>query len=125
MDFTDNNRPSFSGTATPGSTVTVIATPTGGTTSITLGQAVVPSTGIWIVTPAQPLADGSYSISAGLGGSGVAGSVIQILPMPTEGNLVIATVGPRIDDVTVRPPSRRDRADYPRKRRRSHFPGDA
>jgi streptogramin lyase len=103
--ITNDNVPSFNGTAPAGGTVTVIATPTSGLgIGVVLGQTTVTSSGTWSVTPTVPLADGSYTISALVAPTSGTTSNIQILPSATEGPLVVDTTGPTIGNASVNPP---------------------
>jgi photosystem II stability/assembly factor-like uncharacterized protein len=101
--ITDDNRPTFVGTAPAGQTVTLFEFANGGSTPVAVGQAIAADAGTWSVTPAQPLADGEYVIEASVTG-GNATTVIQILPTATEGRLVIDTSGPRINNVAIDAP---------------------
>ncbi|MCU6429210.1 hypothetical protein KWH77_23735, partial [Enterobacter sichuanensis] len=56
-DTTDDNTPTFSGTAEPGSTVIVRDNGT------VIGSAPVAADGSWTFTPSTPLADGEHSFS--------------------------------------------------------------
>jgi hypothetical protein len=103
--ITNNNQPTFTGTATPGTTITLVAFPAGASNGTNIGQTVATSSDTWSITPSQPLADGSYIIDATASGTAVATSVIQLLPSGTAGPLVIDTVSPTINDVTINPPS--------------------
>jgi hypothetical protein len=103
--ITNNNQPTFTGTATPGQIITLIAFGAGATSGTIIGQTVATNSGTWSITPSSPLADGSYVIDAEASGTGQASSVIQLLPGGTAGPLVIDTVGPTVNSVTVNPPA--------------------
>jgi streptogramin lyase len=99
--ITNNNQPTFVGTAPAGQTVTLFEFANGSSNPVIIGQGVATDAGTWSITPAQALADGSYVIDASVTGGT---NVIQILPTATEGRLVIDTAGPRINNATVDPP---------------------
>jgi hypothetical protein len=103
--ITNNNEPTFTGTATPGQTVSLTAFATGATSGTVIGTTVATASGTWSITPAQPLADGSYVIDVSTAATGQPTSVLQILPSGTAGPLVIDTVGPTINDVAINPPA--------------------
>lgn len=105
-DFITNvKRPTFEGTADPGSIVQLYVRAEGSSTATLVGQAVVDSLGNWIVRTSK-LADGRYTVTATASNrSGVVTDSIQIAPDPAKGvgPLVIDTVGPRINDLVFAP----------------------
>ena len=58
-DVTDDNKPTVSGTGTPGGVVKLYLD---GTTTV-IGTAVVDSTGQWAITPIAPLTDGKHDLT--------------------------------------------------------------
>lgn len=91
-----NTRPSFSGTAEPGSTVQLFAvsTTTGATTF--LGQTTATSGGTWTLTSVA-LPEGSYKVNGVM--NDAAGNRIQstqLLPSSKLGPLIIDTTGPTV-----------------------------
>lgn len=84
---TDDNRPTLSGTAEAGSTVTIFDN------GIPIGSTVVNPDGSWIFTPTLPLLDGphSFTVSAnnGLGDSGISSPFDVVVdtaaPLPPTG----------------------------------------
>ena len=94
--ITNDNTPTFIGTAPPGSTVQITAVPASGGSPVVIGQGVADGNGNYRIT-AGPLPDGSYTIrvtATNAAGLPIASS--QILPGGGTGPLVIDTAGPRV-----------------------------
>ncbi|MES2251633.1 MAG: Ig-like domain-containing protein [Pseudomonadota bacterium] len=76
-DTTDDNRPTFSGKAEPGSTVNLYDG------DVKIGEVVVDPDGTWSFTPSVPLADGEHALSAEVvdpaGNSSGKGPVMNII----------------------------------------------
>ncbi len=90
---TNTNRPTFSGTAPPFSTVQLFARPSVADVNDPLGIAVASGSGQWILATG-PLADGLYNITAVVTPPAGYPSAPQVLG--TTGNFVIDTVDPQV-----------------------------
>jgi uncharacterized protein (TIGR03118 family) len=93
--ITNDVRPDFIGIASrPGAAISLYATAAGTITPILIGTGTVGAGGTWNIAADRALADGTYSISAEVGGS--AGGPMRIMPA-----LVIDTVGPTVPPASI------------------------
>jgi hypothetical protein len=102
--ITNVNRPTFQGQATPGASITVVATRGGRPT--TLGETVAGADGSWSIKAGAALKDGTYVITATATAPGGGASATATLLGP-ERPLVIDTRGPRILGLKIQPRARR------------------
>ena len=93
------NTPTLLGTATPYSLVQVYARGPGGGDQVPLGQTVANANGAWRLVVVSPLPDGRYTLSAVV--TPTVGSPITDQAFATD--LVIDTVGPRVQSVRYNP----------------------
>jgi len=91
--YTNTNRPTFSGTAPPFSTVQLFARPSAYDTNEALGIAVASGSGQWSLATG-PLADGIYNVTAVVTPPAGYPSAPEVLG--TTGNFVIDTVDPQV-----------------------------
>jgi hypothetical protein len=91
--YTDSNRPTFSGTAPPFSTVQLFAGSAAYDTNESLGIAVASGSGQWTLATG-PLADGIYTVTAIV--TPPAGYPEPVQPLAKNGRLVIDTVSPTV-----------------------------
>ncbi|MED5609695.1 Ig-like domain-containing protein, partial [Pseudomonas sp. JH-2] len=92
--ITDDSTPTFSGSAEPGSVVTILD---GGSV---LGTAVADGDGNWSFTPAQPLTDGEHAIS--VTATDAAGNVSEpsdVLALTVDTSDVLVSIEAAIDDI--------------------------
>ncbi len=97
---TNSTDPVLNGTAEAGNSVAVSAT--SGTTTIQLGTAVAAANGDWSLTPATPLATGTYQISAvqtDAAGTSSKASAIQTLQVYSNSAVSADDAGVRIPSV--------------------------
>ncbi len=94
--YTNTNRPTFSGTAPPFSTVQLFARPAVADVNEPLGIAVASGSGQWTLATG-PLADGIYNVSAVVTPPAGYPSAPQVLG--TTGNFVVDTVDPQVASV--------------------------
>lgn len=97
--ITSVRTPQFSGSATPGSIVTLYATPAGGTAASVIGQAVTDAGGSWSATT-RALNDGSYVVFATAADQAGFNST-QVILEPDTHPLVIDTTGPVVEGVQL------------------------
>jgi len=91
--YTNTNRPTFSGTALPFSTVELFARPSAADVNESLGIAVASGSGQWNLATG-PLADGIYTFTAVVTPPG--GTPSAALPLAGNGLVVIDTVAPQV-----------------------------
>jgi hypothetical protein len=103
---TGNPAPTITGTAEPGSTVGVLADDGRGGGPVSLGTTTVGGDGAWALTPAAPLADGTYTLTATA--TDAAGNASGPSAAFT---LVIDTVAPTVVIDTVAVPTATGTAD--------------
>ena len=105
--FTNNTQPTFSGTAQPGSVISLFVTSASGSGQSATGRAVVAANGQWSAQVSPALADGTYGVAASMVTSaGVAASSISL------GTVQIDTQGPTVAGVTLTPASRQLRVTF-------------
>jgi Bacterial Ig-like domain len=96
-DITNAPTPTFLGNTSPGATVEVFAVLAGSTSAA--GSLVATTTaggsGAWSATAADPMADGTYTVTGDVMNS--LGAVVATAPL---GTMVIDTVGPAVTSVT-------------------------
>jgi hypothetical protein len=90
---TNTNRPTFSGTAAPFSTIELFARPATIDVNNPLGYAIASSSGQWILT-VGPLAEGAYTVTAVVTPPGGYPSLPQAIA--NNGQVVIDTTPPRV-----------------------------
>jgi autotransporter-associated beta strand protein len=98
--FSNNNLPSFAGTAPAGYTVRVLATPMGGGSPIELGTTIVEAGGTWSQRTSAVLPDGLYNLTAQTVDNTTATRVVTNGSM---GLMRIDTVAPVVSGITVNP----------------------
>jgi len=91
--YTNTNRPTFSGTALPYSTVQLFARPSSLDVNEPLGYAIASTTGQWSLATG-PLADGIYNVTAIVTPPGGYPGPVQ--PLANNGRVVIDTVAPKV-----------------------------
>jgi len=91
--YTNTNRPTFSGTAPPFSTVELFAKPSSLDVSEPLGYAIASEAGQWTLATG-PLADGIYTVTAVVTPPGGYPGPMQ--PLANNGRVVIDTVAPKV-----------------------------
>ncbi len=91
--YTDTNRPTFSGTVAPFSTVKLFARPSAYDANEPLGTAIASGSGQWNLATG-PLADGIYTVTAVVTPAG--GTPSAALPLAGNGLVVIDTVAPQV-----------------------------
>ncbi len=101
--YTNRPAPAFTGSAQPGSTVTVYARPAAGGVLTTLATATANAQGVWTTNAGASLADGSYAIFASsIDTTGdVSSPLTQLQPSPSVGALVVDTRGPQVSNVVI------------------------
>lgn len=95
-------QPLIRGTAEPGAVVTLFVT-SGTGQPAPIGTAVADSTGVWAATPAQPLAEGSYTlVASAVDAFGFPSSdATSLLPGGGAGPLIVDRTGPRVSRVAI------------------------
>jgi hypothetical protein len=91
--YTNTNRPTFSGTAPPFSTVELFAKPSSLDVSEPLGYAIASEAGQWTLATG-PLADGISTVTAVVTPPGGYPGPMQ--PLANNGRVVIDTVAPKV-----------------------------
>ena len=91
--ITSIDQPTFRGTATPYAVVQLLARPQGQSDLVSLGQTVADPNGQWSLT-VGPMLDGAYTLFASL--APPLGFPIQVVPLSTNNQIVIDTVGPSV-----------------------------
>ena len=91
--YTNTNRPTFSGTASPFSTVQLFARPSAADVNDSLGIAITSGSGQWNLATG-PLADGIYTFTAVVTPPG--GTPSAALPLAGNGLVVIDTIAPQV-----------------------------
>ena len=105
--LTNVTRPTFAGTAAPGTWINLYAAERGGGGLILLGWTVADASGSWTIPSMVVLADGDYTIQAvSFSASSPANGVADL-----AGPLRIDTLGPVVWGVTVNPVGREVRID--------------
>lgn len=100
---TSVQQPRFAGTATPGTTVEIVARRPGSTTPISLGTTKVAANGIWAIRSIT-LPQGTYAVTANQ--INLDGSERYVLPVDglgKGGTLVIDTAGPTVTKAVFNP----------------------
>ncbi len=102
--YTNANRPVFSGTAEPNSTVEIFAQPVGGGSPALVGTGTADSTGHFAVT-SNPIGDGQYTVAASaVDASGrPAGAMTTLYPSASRGVLTVDTQGPKVFTSALNP----------------------
>ena len=101
-DLTNVKTPAFEGTAYPNAVVRLYAQGGGQAAPVLIGQTTASASGAWTIT-SQPLADGSYTITAASVDAAGNPTSARLLPSVTRGALIVDTTGPRILGVSLRP----------------------
>jgi Bacterial Ig-like domain len=99
---TNINRVNFIGTTLPGASVTLFAQANGQPTPLAVGSTIAGPTGAWSITT-SPLPDGNYNIFAQATSAGRTSSLVPILPGNGQGQLIIDTIGPRVNGLSFAP----------------------
>ena len=97
--ITNVSRPLFTGTTTPGSTVTLVALASGASTPFIIGTTMADASGAWSLTT-TPLADGAYSVAvASTDRLGLTTATALVMPNSRQGSLVVQTHSPHVANV--------------------------
>ena len=99
---TNQNHPTFSGTAEPNALIRLFVRPAGQQVVLDLGETIASPSGLWKLT-AIPLADGYYTVTGVVTPAAGPPSETQPLPLSPGGTLVVDTSRPQLAGVTVSP----------------------
>jgi hypothetical protein len=99
---TNQNQPTFSGTAEPNALIRLFVRPAGQQVVLDLGETIASPSGLWKLT-AIPLADGYYTVTGVVTPAAGPPSGTQPLPLSPGGTLVVDTSRPQLAGVTISP----------------------
>jgi hypothetical protein len=91
---TNNTQPTFSGTAQPGATISLLVAPSGSTNVVASGRTTVGSNGQWSVQVGPALGNGTYTVTASMvtpGGVMLSSLNLGSVQVDTQGPTVAAT----------------------------------